>query len=359
VTQPSAVRSASATVAAPCAGAARQPPPDLSVILVSWNTTDELRACLESVSAGLRGIAAEVVVVDNASADGSPDMVEARFPDVRLVRNADNLGFAAGCNAGLQVATGRYLLLLNPDTIVLDDVLAATVRYLDDHPDVGALGCRVLNADRSLQLSCFRDPSVLNAFLSVSGLARLPWPRILSREWMRYWHRDDERDVDVVTGCYLATRREVLDDVGPLDDGYFFCGEEADWCRRMREKGWIARFAPVGEIVHLDGIAGRKLSERRDLLCMAGQVRFVHQHDGWLAGWAMSALLFVHAVTRTVFFGVVAWVRRSDEGYRTAKARRDLQVRITKRYREVRVLAGLRTARPKDETAPLITTTST
>jgi GT2 family glycosyltransferase len=359
MTPPSSVRSARVPAAAPSPGAARWASPDLSVIIVSWNTSDELRACLESVAAGSRGFSVEVVVVDNASTDGSPDMVEARFPDVRLVRNADNLGFAAGCNAGLRVATGRYLLLLNPDTIVLGDVLAATVRYLNDHPDVGALGCRVLNADRSLQLSCFRDPSVLNASLSVSGLARLPWPRGLAREWMRYWHRDSERDVDVVTGCYLATRRDVVDDVGPLDEGYFFCGEEADWCRRMREKGWIARFAPIGDIVHLDGIAGRQLSERRDLLCMAGQVRFVDHHDGPLAGWAMTVLHWIHAVSRTAAFGTLACVRRSKEGRRTARARRDHQVRITRRFREVRELAGLRRTRLQVEAAASATKTGT
>jgi GT2 family glycosyltransferase len=359
VTPPSPVRSARAPAAAPSPGAARWAAPDLSVILVSWNTCDELEACLESVAAGVRGVSAEVVVVDNASTDGSPDMVAASFPDVRLVRHAENLGFAAGCNAGLRVATGRYLLLLNPDTIVLDDVLGATVRYLDEHPDVGVLGCRVLNPDHSLQLSCFRDPSVLNTLLSVSGLARLPWPRSLSREWMRTWQRDSERDVDVVTGCYLATRRKVVNEVGPLDDGYFFCGEEADWCRRIREKGWTARFAPIGEIVHLDGIAGRKLSERRDLLCMAGQVRFVDRYDGPLAGWAMSGLLWTHAVSRAAGYGAVAWARRSQEGRRTARARRDHHIRVARRFREVRELAGLRRSRPQTSATTSVTTTGT
>jgi GT2 family glycosyltransferase len=319
-------------------------PPDLSVIVVSWNTCDELRACLESVAAGLRGIPAEVIVVDNASTDGSPDMVQAHFPKVRLVRNPDNLGFAAGCNAGLQLATGRYLLLLNPDTIVVDDVLAATVRYLDEHPDVGTVGCRVLNADGSLQPSCFRDPSVLNTLLGVTGLAKLPWPHVFGRERMTHWLRDSERDVEVVTGCYLATRREVVDDVGPLDDGYFFCGEEADWCRRMRERGWVLRFAPVGDIIHLDGVAGRKLSERRDLLGMAGLVRYVDHHDGRLAGWAMSALLWVHAASRAAGFGAVASATRSGERKGAATIRRDHFRRVLKRYGEVRELAGLRPA---------------
>jgi hypothetical protein len=315
------------------------------VIVVSWNTREELRGCLESVLAGLRGTFGEVIVVDNASADGSAEMVETWFPEVHIVRNARNLGFAAGCNIGLQVAAGRYLLLLNPDTIVLHDVLAATVRYLDDHPNVGAFGCRILNSDGTLHSSCFRDPSVLNTFLGLTGLARLRWPRALGRERMTHWLRDSERDVDVVTGCYLATRREVVDDIGPLDSGYFFCGEEADWCRRIRSGGWAVRFAPVGDIIHAGGVAGRKLSEWRDLLGMAGLVRYVHHHDGPLAGWAMWGLLWLHAASRTIAFGVIAHGGRSDEVRRMAKARRDHCRRVVRGYSKVRMLAGLRRPR--------------
>jgi GT2 family glycosyltransferase len=316
--------------------------PDISVIVVSWNTREELRACLESVLAGLRGTLGEVIVVDNASADGSAEMVKASFPEVHIIRNARNLGFAAGCNMGLQVAAGRYLLLLNPDTIVLDDVLAATVRYLDDHPNVGAFGCRILNSDGTLDPSCFRDPSVLNTFLGLTGLARLRWPRALGRERMTHWLRDSERDVDVVTGCYLATRREVVDDIGPLDSGYFFCGEEADWCRRIRSGGWVVRFAPVGDIIHAGGVAGRKLNEWRDLLGMAGLVRYVHHHDGSLAGWAIWGLLWLHAASRTIAFAVIAHAGRGDEVRLMAKARRDHCRRVVKGYSNVRMLAGLR-----------------
>jgi GT2 family glycosyltransferase len=316
--------------------------PTISVIVVSWNTCDELRACLESVFGGLRGISGEVIVVDNASVDGSAEMVEASFPEVYLVRNGQNLGFAAGCNIGLEAASGRYLLLLNPDTVVLGDVLPATARYLDDHPHVGAFGCRVRNPDGTLQPTCFRDPSVLNTLLGLTGLGRLPWPQVLGRERMTHWLRDDERDVDVVTGCYLATRREVVDDVGPLDSGYFFCGEEADWCRRIRSRGWAVRFAPVGDIIHADGAAGRKLNERRDLLGMAGLVRYTHHHDGWLAGWVMWALLWLHAASRAIAFDVIGVTRRDDGGRGAARSRRDHYRRVVKGHSEVRVLAGLR-----------------
>jgi GT2 family glycosyltransferase len=333
-----------APLGAPSTGPAAQP--DLSVIIVSWNTRDELRACLESVRTGLRPISGEVIVVDNASADGSAEMVEESFPRVCLVRNAQNLGFAAGCNVGLDAASGRYVLLLNPDTIVLDDVLAATVRYLDEHPQVGALGCRVRNADGTLQPTCFRDPSVTNTFLGLTGLAKLRWPRSFGRERMTHWLRDSERDVDVVTGCYLATRREVVDDVGPLDSSYFFCGEESDWCRRMRMKGWVVRFAPIGDIIHLDGVAGSKINERRDLLLTAGLVRYVDHYDGRLAGWMMWSLLWLYAASRAVAFGLIALGERSYEGRRWAKARSDNYRRVVRHYPEVRKLGGLRSPWP-------------
>ena len=223
--------------AAPRAEAPQPPPPDLSVVIVSWNTRPELRTCLASVFAGLGATSAQVVVVDNDSDDGSADMVEAEFPAAVVVRNPANVGFATACNVGLSVADGRIVLLLNPDTRVLGDVLPATVAYLDARPDVGAMGCRVLTPGGDVSPTCFRDPSVLNTALGVTGLAHLPWPAWLGRERMTRWRRDSERDVDVVTGCYLAVPRRVIDAVGGLDEGYFFCGEESDWCRQIRAAG--------------------------------------------------------------------------------------------------------------------------
>lgn len=318
--------------------------PDLSVVVVSWNTRDDLRACLRSTLHGLAGITGEVIVVDNASSDGSADMVAAEFPAVGLVRNAENVGFAGGCNAGLAVATGRHLLLLNPDTVVVGDVLAATVRYLDHHPGVGAMGCRVLRPDGSVEPTCFRDPSVLNMVLGLTGLAKVPWPRWFGRERMTDWRRDSERDVEVVTGCYLAVRREVVDGVGMLDDGYFFCGEESDWCRQIRRAGWAVRFAPVGEIVHESGAAGRKLDHRRDLLLDAGLVRYAHKNDGRLAGRAMWVLLWLFAVTRGAGWALLAATHPRPATRERARSRRDHFRRVVRDYAEVRRLAGL--ARP-------------
>jgi len=323
--------------------------PDLSVVVVSWNTRDELRGCLTSVLDGLAAgddgappIAGEVIVVDNASDDGSADMVEAELPTVRLLRNPANLGFAAGCNLGLALARGRHVLLLNPDTLVLGDVLAATVAYLDDHPEVGALGCRVLRPDGTVTPTCFRDPSVLNTALGVSGLAHLRRPRWLGRERMAGWARDSERDVDVVTGCYLAVPRAVVDAVGPLDDGYFFCGEEADWCRQIRRAGWAVRFAPVGEIVHASGVAGAKIDHQRQLLLDAGLVRYAHVNDGVVAGLAMWGLRWAFSVSRCAGWAAVALVRPGAARRAGARARRDYFARVVRDFAAVRRLAGLR-----------------
>lgn len=287
-------------------------PPILSIIVVSWNVEDRLRDCLNSVAAGSLDLTREVIVVDNDSADGSADMVEAEFPDAVLIRNPDNRGFAVACNQGIEVARGRIILLLNPDTLVIDDVLAETVRYLDDHEDVGALGCQLLDVDGSVHDSCSRHPSLTNLALVTSGLARLPWPRVLGRYEYGGWDRRSERDVDVVTGCYMMMPRRVLDEVGVLDERFFFCGEETDLCLRIRRAGYKVRFAPVGAIVHEGNASGRQLRARRSVLLSRGLAQLHGKHGGALAAWTAWALLMAHNVSRAVIHGIFALLGRAE-----------------------------------------------
>lgn len=286
--------------------------PDLSVVIVNWNTIDMLGDCLLSVRAGFAGLKTQTIVVDNASEDGSPDMVARDFPEVELIRSGTNLGFAAGNNLGFRSARGRYVLLLNSDTVVRGDVLARSVDYLDAHRDVGAMGCRVLNTDGSVQLTCSMFPSLLNQFLQATGLWKLRRPRFFGRFLMTDWQRDTERDVEVISGCYLMLRREVLDQVGALDEDFFFFGEETDWCRRIAQAGWRLVFAPVGEIVHHGGGSARKLSYRRDVLLTGAKVRLHRKHGGW---WS-AALCWVIAAgfnfSRAAFWSLGALVRGGD-----------------------------------------------
>ena len=193
---------------------------DLSIIVINWNTLDLLRACLASAFENLDAIKVQVLVVDNASTDGSPDMVEREFPAVRLLRNTKNRGFAAANNQGFELARGRHILLLNSDTIVHGEVLSASVSYLDNNPDVGAMGCQVLNPDGSIQITCGRFPSIPMLLLLTLGLSNSTQPAFLARYQMTDWGRDVERSVDFISGCFLMTRRSVLDQVGPLDEDF-------------------------------------------------------------------------------------------------------------------------------------------
>ncbi len=298
-------------------------PPDLSVVIVNWNTLEMLRDVLGSVFAHAGGLGLQVIVVDNASEDGSADMVAAEFPQAALIRNTGNRGFAAANNQGFALATGRHILLLNSDTLVLGDVLAASVAWLDAHPRAGAMGCRVLNTDGSMQPTCSMFPGPLNLVLLGSGLWRLRWPPVLGRYRMTGWQRDSFRQVEVISGCYLMLRREVLDRIGPLDEDFFFFGEETDWCRRMHDAGWELWFAPVGEIVHHGSVSARKLSHRRDVLLTEALVRLNRKHGGPLRGALAWGILFGFNLSRAAFWGLRAALgRRPAEADRARHFRR-------------------------------------
>jgi len=227
---------------------------DVSIIIVNWNTKDLLRDCLKSVYQCTSDVDYEIIVVDNASTDGSVEMIRNNFPQAILIENSENRGFAAANNQGMSVAKGRYVLLLNSDTVVLDNAIANTVRFADENTQTAVVGCRVLNPDLTLQQTCFMFPSVLNMLLSSTYLYKLfPKSRFFGREQMTWWDRNDIRQVDVVTGCFMLVRRQAIEQVGTMDEQFFMYGEETDWCYRFREKGWKVMFAPVGEIIHFGG----------------------------------------------------------------------------------------------------------
>jgi GT2 family glycosyltransferase len=227
---------------------------DVSVVIVNWNTKELLQDCLSSVYEHAGDIDYEIIVIDNASTDGSAEMVKNDFQQVILIENSENRGFAAANNQGMAIAKGRYVLLLNSDTVVLDNAIAKTVSFADENPQAAVTGCRVLNPDRTLQRTCFMFPSVLNMLLSSTYLYKLfPKNRFFGREQMTWWDRNDVRLVDVVTGCFMLVRREAIEQVGVMDEQFFMYCEETDWCYRFRDKGWKVMFAPAGQIIHFGG----------------------------------------------------------------------------------------------------------
>lgn len=276
---------------------------DLSIVIISWNTRDMLRDCVASVYAGLGDLGAEVIVVDNASTDGSAGMVEAEFPIAKLLVNVKNRGFAAANNQGFLMAKGRHVLLLNSDTLVLGQVLPAMVAWMDSHPSAGVMGPRVLNRDGSMQVSSTGFPTLGRLGLQTLGLNQL---RAFDGYRMADWDRRDERKVEVISGCCMLVRGSAMAKVGPLDDSFFFYGEETDWCRRFADAGWEVVFAPVGEIIHFGGGSVRALNHKRDVMLTEGTVRLHRKHGGLLAGLACYGLLMVFNVSRALAWGAVS-----------------------------------------------------
>ena len=231
----------------------------LSVVLLSYNTCDLTEQALHSVRAAIEGIEAEIFVVDNASHDGSADMVERAFPDVHLLRNTSNTGFAAGNNVALRQVRGRYVLLLNTDTIVRVDTFRHLVDFMDRHPEAGAAGCKILNPDGTLQLDSRRGfPTPLAAFCKMSGLSRFfPNHPNIARYNMTFLDPEECAEVDVLSGSCMLVRKEAMDEVGLLDEDYFMYGEDIDWCYRIHRAGWKIFYTPSTEIVHFRGESGR------------------------------------------------------------------------------------------------------
>lgn len=228
---------------------------DISLVIVHRNGEQLLRDCLASLPSACEGIAWEAIVVDNGSTDRSTEIVREEFPGVRLIANRENLGFTKANNQGLRIAHGRYLVLLNNDTISHARAFVRAVAYLDAHRDIGVAGLKLLNPDGSRQLSCRRFPSFKQAlFNRYSLLTRLFPNNPHSARYLMTDLADDEvRDVDWVSGACMIIRRRVAAQIGGLDERFFMYSEDVDYCLRAWRAGWRVAYLPVAEITHLIG----------------------------------------------------------------------------------------------------------
>jgi len=297
-------------------------PFDISIIIVNWNTRDVLRNCLRSVFEQTKDISFEVIVIDNASSDGSADMVKREFPGVRLIENTKNLGFAAANNQGMKIAKGRYVLLLNPDTIVLDRAIEKTIAFADSHPEAAVVGCCVLNPDQTLQPTCFMFPSLLNMLLSTIYLNKLfSKSRFFGRERMTWWNRTNVRDVDVVTGCFMLVRKSAIEQIGLMDERFFVYGEETDWCYRFKQAGWRILFTPNAHIIHLSGASSEQIKSEMVLQLRASILLFLKKHKGRFSYGLACLFVGLFFLLRVFFWLVRAIVskRMRHSCLRTAK----------------------------------------
>ena len=256
---------------------------ELSIIIVSWNVAELLAACLQSIVDSPSASATEVIVVDSGSTDGTLDVLR-RFPQVRVLAQAENIGFTRGNNIGLGEARGRALLMLNPDTKILDDALGRMARYLDAHADVGIVGPHTLNADGSTQSTRRRFPTLRSALFESTWLQ--PYA---PKAWLDAYFCADQPDdqapyeVDWVQGSALMARREVYEQIGGLDEGYVMYSEELDWCHRAKDAGWRVVYVGDAEVIHYGGQSTAQAPARTQIEFQRSKLRYFRKYHGALA----------------------------------------------------------------------------
>lgn len=276
---------------------------DLSIIIVSWNTVSLLDACLASIMAYPSGRHSEVIVVDNASSDGSVHKVRSRYPDVNLIENERNVGFARANNQAIRQAVGRYILLLNPDTEVRSKALETLIRFLEGHEEAGAVGARILNPDGTLQHSCYPAPTLLNEWLHLFHLDRE------RREGMDTWDVTEPREVEVLLGACMMIRREALDEVGFLDERFFMYSEEVDFCYRLQKADWSLYWVPQAEVVHHGGQSTRQAATDMFLQLYEGKLLYFRKHYGPGAARLYKLILLIGSLSRLALVPLT-WLER-------------------------------------------------
>jgi hypothetical protein len=276
---------------------------DLSIIIVTWNCAEFVRNCLDSVLISAGNLSLEIIVVDNDSSDETAKIVEQFYPQVNLIQNKKNLGYAKANNQGIQEATGEYILLLNPDTQVLEDALSLMYEFMQENPKVGALGPKLLNPDKTFQASCREFPTFSTLIWEFSGLSRLfPRSRIFGRWRMGYFDFDKPREVDQPMGSCLMLRRETLDDVGIFDENFGMFFNDVDLCFRIKKRGWKIYFYPDAKVIHHKGASTRKAKTKMIWLSHLAFYKFFKKHK---AGLTNRLLLFLFLFP--LIFS--AWVR--------------------------------------------------
>ncbi|MFQ5648886.1 MAG: glycosyltransferase [bacterium] len=279
---------------------------DLSIIIVNYNVKEFLEQALISVQKALSQISAEVIVVDNASRDGSQTLVRERFPEVKLIANRENLGFAKSSNQGVKAARGKYLLLLNPDTIVQEDTFVKLLEFFEGNPDAGMVGCKILNPDGSLQLACRRSfPTPWVAFTKLSGLSTIfSRSKLFGRYNLTYLDPDEPCAVEAISGSFMMVRRETIKDVGLLDESFFMYGEDLDWCYRIGQSPWKVMYYPGTQIIHFKGESSKKAQFDRLKVFYQAMGQFARKHFSqryflmpywmlWLAIWLRAGVSFL------------------------------------------------------------------
>lgn len=265
---------------------------DLSIIIVNWNTAEITSDCLSSIFENIKNISFEVIVIDNNSSDESVSLFKTKFPQVKLIENKTNSGFAAANNQGINISCSKYVLLLNSDTLLIDNSIENLIQTFHSNENISVIGCLVLNKNMTIQPSCSMFPSLINKLIMITGLYKaLPENKFFGRAQMTWFNYDRIMEVDVVSGCFMLINKKAIQEVGLMDEGYFMYSEEVDWCYRFKKAGWKIFFNPAAKIIHLGGASAAKLGSQRAKIKDASTIKYMFKH--WSKTKAFFGLLLM------------------------------------------------------------------
>jgi GT2 family glycosyltransferase len=277
----------------------------LSVVIVTWNGKQFTLECLESLWTFAQGLSVEIIVLDNNSTDGTPAEIRARFPEVRLVCNDANLGFAKANNIGIALSRGKYLCLINSDVVVPAGCLEKMVSYLEAHSDVGLLGPKMVGPDGSTGYAVMRLPNVWNSLCCALGLhSILPKSKWFGGFQLNGYPYDSVDDVEVLTGWFWMLPRRALSMVGGLDERFFMYGEDIDWCYRFRAAGWRVVFFPEAQALHYGAASSGKTPTRFYIEMQRANLQYFRKHHGVLGWLGYYLVSWIHQLVRVVGYSL-------------------------------------------------------
>ncbi|MDY7080228.1 MAG: glycosyltransferase family 2 protein [Chloroflexota bacterium] len=300
---------------------------DVSIIIVNWNTRDLLAQCLQSVYDTEGDLDLEVIVVDNASTDGSVEMARQDFPQVQIIANAENVGFVQANNQAIAHCQGRYLLLLNSDAKALPGSLDKTVRFMNEHPNAGIAGVRLLNPDGTFQASYTPFPTLWREFLILSGLGRL-LVRSTFPSFGPQTEKGAQRIKGYMEGAYLMARREAVGQAGGLDERIFMYAEEVDWCYRFHQTGWEVWYLPQAPVIHYGGQSTKQRQSRMEAELYRSRVYFFRKHYGRTAALCLRTMIYGMTMSKMLVHGVLRFLTQGRRG-RTVTSWRELRLALT------------------------------
>jgi len=297
----------------------------LSVVIICWNDLRVISECLRSIHERTHSIDFEVLVSDNGSTDGSVEFIRGNYPQVRVLENRANLGFAKGNNVGIRASSGDYILILNPDTIIHDGALDRFMQFAEKHPEAGAFGCRVLNPDGTYQVSARLFPTVWRYWVSALGLKQLAnFSSLFIYEEYPHWYGETERPIDWHSGCCVMFRGELLKSLGGFDEQFFYHFEEVDLCRRVQAVGFPVLFTPEAVITHLGGQSVSRFPIRFEIEKHRSRYRYFYKHFGAEGARQCRHLSIAKLRVRQLGYGLMSLWKPTDVNKRRLEMYREV-----------------------------------